>query len=123
MNHSDKLKRMEEHLAAIGVGKSTFAPPVYRLLWQFGLEVPPPLFAGFASLALLQGGFFGVVWGAMMWFGFWSRRSPPMPGWIAVSAALLAGVLFGLCMAAYFRYKAKQLGLPAWEHYSGRGDA
>jgi hypothetical protein len=36
-----------------------------------------------------------------------------------VATALLAGVLFGLAMAGYYRYFARKHRLPDWSDYRG----
>ena len=60
----------------------------------------------------LMGGFIGVFWGLLMWLITWSRQG--VPTWIAVTASVLAGALFGVCMAIYFRRLARKHGLSAW---------
>ena len=115
MNHQEKIDYLLNDLAQRGVGKYTTAPPLYRLLWRLGIEVPPPHFAGFWTLAIFMGVFFGVFWGIFMWFFLW--RSEDMPLAIAIGSSLIAGVLFGVTMAAYYRWRASKLALPRWEDY------
>jgi cytosine/uracil/thiamine/allantoin permease len=38
---------------------------------------------------------------------------------IAVVTSVLAGALFGVIMAAYFRWRARKLALPPWKDYPG----
>lgn len=113
----DKLENMQRHLAELGVSPSTTAPPLWRLLWRLGIDIVPPLFMGFRQAALVMGSFFGVFWGLFMWLFMWSRGG--MPVWIALVAAALAGLLFGLGMASYFRYVARKHKLPSWAAYTG----
>ncbi len=111
--------RLQRALALIeskGVRRGTAAPPMYRLFWKMGLKVPPPLMAGFLSVALLMGGFFGLFWGLVMWALMWARTG--MPASAAVLTSLLAGVLFGLLMAAVLRAQARHKGIPAWKDIS-----
>jgi len=99
-------------LAATGIRPSNYAPPLYRLLWGLGLIIPPPHFAGFGVNFLFSALLFGPFWGIAMWFLVWSPQ-----GWSAVQAlatATLAGVLFGLAMAAYTRHVARKHKLPPW---------
>ena len=63
MTFSEKLERMHAHLSELGLKEAAFAPPLYRLLWRLGIEVPPPLFSSFASIAMIQGALFGIGWG------------------------------------------------------------
>ena len=55
MTHREKIDHLLDEMARRGVGKYIVAPPLYRLLWRVGLEVPPPLFQGFFSLFLVWG--------------------------------------------------------------------
>lgn len=52
MNHKEKLNEMFAELPKKGINKYTFAPPIYRLLWKVGMEIPPPLFPSFTSIFL-----------------------------------------------------------------------
>jgi hypothetical protein len=115
VNHQEKVDHLLNDLAQRGVGKYSAAPPIYRLLWRMGYQVPPPHFAGFWPLALIMGAFFAVLWGLLMWVFFWRGESMPIA--IAIVSSLITGLLFGVAMAAYFRWSAKRLGLPRWEDY------
>ena len=117
MTHQDKLKEMYRHMSILGVSKSTAAPPAWRLLWRLGIEVPPPLFIPFFPGALAMGSYFAVFWGLIMWAFFWFRQGM---SFVAMAAAtLVAGALFGLFMAAYFRHVSRKHKLPAWSEYTG----
>lgn len=52
-----------------------------------------------------------------MWAFFWAFMGLSTSALIAGS--ITAGVLFGVFMAAYFRYLARKHGLPLWAHYAG----
>ncbi|WP_446728920.1 DUF6404 family protein [Pseudoduganella sp. OTU4001] len=117
MTHSEKLIRMREHLVTLGISPSTSAPPAWKILWCLGIEMPPPLFMGFWPLALFMGTFFGAFWGIFMWLLQWSSEgTPPLA---ILGASILAGVLFGLCMAMYCRSLARKHNLTAWHAYTG----
>lgn len=118
MTHTEKLEAMKRHMAALGILPSTAAPPAWRLLWRFGVEIPPPIFLGFWRAALYMGAIFGVLWGALMWLLLWAWWGMPL-SFILVSA-LAAGVLFGLLMATYYRYLARKHNLPSWAEYTGQ---
>lgn len=112
--------RLQKALAlfeARGMRRSTYAPPLFQLLWKLGARVPPPLMAGFGANVLLMGGFFGIFWGALMWVLMWGRQG--MPAGAAWLLAGLAGLLFGLMMAAYLRYTAKRQQIPRWRDFHG----
>ena len=55
MDHQAKVQAMYRHMDALGVSRSTAAPPLWRLLWRAGIEIPPPLFIPFLSAALGMG--------------------------------------------------------------------
>jgi hypothetical protein len=115
MTFEEKTETLIKDLQKRGVSPYTTAPPLFRLLWAIGLQVPPPFFLGFLTLTLLSGVFFGVFWGAFMWVIQWQWWIIPVEGAIGASAA--AGLFFGLAMAAYYRWKAVKLGLPSWNKY------
>ena len=123
MTHQEKVDHLIEKLGQQGIGPYTAAPPLFRLLWRLGLEVPPPLFLGFRQLTLLMGTFFGVLWGVLwglfMWLWQWQGEIPAGVAVLTtVFAAVFAGLAFGLIMAVVSRWKAARLGLPSsWEDY------
>jgi hypothetical protein len=112
-----KVKHLIADLRHRGVSPYTAAPPLFRLLWAMGLDVPPPLFLGFLPLTLLLGAFFGALWGGFMWLLLW--RALHMPLGVAALTSACDGLAFGLCMAWYYRQKAERLRLPPWEDYPG----
>ncbi|MGY0633795.1 DUF6404 family protein [Luteimonas sp. A478] len=117
MKHHEKLEEMYRHMAMLGVPKNTAAPPLWRLFWRFGVEVPPPLFTPFIPGALAMSAFFTLFWGLLMWAVFWARQGMPIS--LMATASLAAGALFGLIMAAYFRHLARKHRLPTWAAYRG----
>jgi hypothetical protein len=96
-----------------GIGESTSAPPLWRLIWTLGIELPPPHFMGYGSLALVASLPFGLLWALALWFLFWRQRGV----WISASAGAAAGIIFGLMMAGYFLYSARKLKLPSRDRY------
>ena len=115
--HRQKVERLIAELRKQGMSPYTVAPPLFRLLWALGLDVPPPFFLGFGTLTLLMGAFFGIFWGAFMWLLQWRAWHIPLELAIVASAGI--GLLFGLSMAGYYRWKAARLRLPPWESYPG----
>ena len=119
---------MEEHLAALGVPRSTYAPPFHRALWRLGIEIPPPLFASYASLALTGGAFFTIFWGAAMWLFFRCAHALAPEAFFSVPAAFIAasavltGIGFGAAIAGLVRLRAHALHLPLWSEYIGRSE-
>lgn len=111
-----RLQQALTLLDSKGLGKSTYAPPLFRLLWRLGMQVPPPHMATFAFNSLLMGGFFGVFWGAVMWLLLWGRQGMPLA--VGAGVALLAGALFGLTMAWYLRHSAVRRAIPRWQDFN-----
>jgi hypothetical protein len=111
---SFELKRSQalEVLSKTGIWRSNYEPPIVRLLWRFGLKVPPPHFAPFLSTALLAGVFFGACWGGVMWLILWSHSgTSPLLG---AKISCLAGAAFGIAMAFYYAYGKIKYKLPRW---------
>ena len=100
-------------LAATGIWRSNYAPPITRLMWRFGFNVPPPHFARFGSVALIAGVYFAVAWGLLMWLVTWSQQQQSM--YISVVSACAAGLFFGLAMAGYYAYGRRKYKLPSWD--------
>ena len=106
MSHTEKIQRKFDDLSRRGIGAWTFAPPLYRLFWRLGSEIPPPHFSTFSFLALFQGSFFGLSLGVLMALMFWAGLSTQL--WQLTATAIVAGILFGLCMAIYYRFQARR---------------
>ncbi len=115
-DHRGRVEAYVDEMADLGIATYTSAPPLFRLLWAIGLEIPPPLFLAALPLTLIAGSMFAVFWGLGMWLAVW-RSSYGLPAWLVLGVAVLAGLLFGACLAAYYRWKARSLSLPSWEDY------
>ncbi|QEH34911.1 hypothetical protein OJF2_34560 [Aquisphaera giovannonii] len=114
MTHRDKVERFIAEMTQRGVNPYTAAPPAWRTAWGLGIEVPPPHFMAFVLLALTSGLFFGTLWGLAMRLVDWGAL-----GWLStMTVAAVAGALFGVCLAAYYRRSAARLELPSWERYA-----
>jgi hypothetical protein len=118
MTHREKIDHLIEELRKRRVNPYAVAPPAFRLLWAIGLKVPPPFFLGFFSLAFSMGILFAVSWGILMWLFLW-RRAQNVPTEVFIITSIIAGVVFGISMAFYYRWKAKKLNLPSWDKYPG----
>jgi hypothetical protein len=118
MTNSSKLESYKQHMAAKGVGEATAFPPAWQMLWFMGIRIPPPPFIGFASLALITGGIFGPLFAFIAWL-LGNRGVREMPAGEALWLALVAGTMFGLSMAAYYRHFARKHRLGSWAAFSG----
>ena len=120
MPFEQKLAAALALLASTGMRRSNYAPPMHRVLWWAGLQVPPPHFVSFGWNFVDTGLWFGVVWGILMWFMVWAREG--MSPYVALIAAAFAGCFFGLCMAAYYRHGARKHGIPSWRDFHPSDD-
>jgi len=105
-----RMLAIADELRAQRVGPYTSAPPIYRLAWLLGIHIRPPLYQSFSSLALFSGTWFGIVWGLLMWFLFCRSEGRSVSNVFIV--VLVAGVVFGLGLASYYRWKGNRLRLP-----------
>ena len=85
------------------------APPPFELLWSAGLEIPPPLFLGFLPMMAVAAVPAAIV--SVLPIALLVRPA------VALVLAAWCGLIFGAVVAAYYRHKARDLALPAWEHY------
>jgi hypothetical protein len=106
-----KTERLIADLRQRGVSPYTTAPPLFRLAWALGLNVPPPFLMGFLPLTLLMGAFYGTCWDGFIW-ALQCHSGPPAQR-AAATLAVCAGLVFGLSVAAYYRRKASRLPLPS----------
>lgn len=56
-----------ELLATTSMRRSSYEPPLWRLLWRLNLNVPPPHFMRFGSVALFSGIYFAIAIGLIHW--------------------------------------------------------
>lgn len=101
-----------------GLARAQSAPLLRRLLWRLGIVLPPPILAGFATNALVQGLLFELFWTALMWLMLWQGSERPLA--LLLAAGLLAGVLFGVVMAALMRSLRRHRKLPDWRQFRTR---
>jgi hypothetical protein len=111
MTHREKVAHLVSELRAKGVNQSIVAPPVFRLLWAVGIQIPPPLFIPFLPLAL----FLAVAWGIPFGVFMWAVTRLHIRDLLLPCA--IGSAFFGLVAAAWNRWKAKKLKLPDWKHY------
>lgn len=98
-----------------GIPKSSYAPPLYRLIWRLGIKSTPPIFASFTKIFLTQSLIFTVLWGVLMYLILWRKQNMTIES--MVWNACFAGVLFGLMVAAFLKWQAKKYNLPSWNEY------
>ncbi len=114
MSYPPKVNTALALLENTGIWRSNYAPLLHRLFWRAGITIPPPHFASFKFNFIFLGVWFGVVCGLMMWFMFWSNHDKSSSESAAIIGTSLAGVLYGMFMALYYRIGARKHGLPSW---------
>lgn len=112
-SYQDRLARALAELDASSISSLNYAPPMFRIARRLGLRPRPPHYMSFRRAVLVLGPTFGVMWGALMWFLQWQDAEVAAP--VALLSSLLAGVLFGLLMAGYYRWAGSRVGLSKWE--------
>jgi hypothetical protein len=109
MTPFEKIDLAVKELRERRVRNSMAAPLLYRFLWRLGIAIPPPLLQSFLGAAVIHGLLIGVPIGAFL--ACWDRRLAPVG---ATYYGAIAGAVYGLLMATYFRWQARRLGLPSW---------
>jgi hypothetical protein len=115
VTHREKVDRLLSELTAKGISQYTIAPPMFRMFWKLGIEIPPPFFIPFLPLALL----FGLPFGATMAIFFWLSSL-----WLSLVwsedfffVILIGSGAAGLTLSAYCRLQASRLRLNRWNNY------
>jgi len=111
-----RINAFIDEMEGLNIGSYTVAPPNFRLLWAMGINLPPPFFLGIVPLTLIAGIPFAIFWAVGMSLTMWLVQRP-LPLWVLITVSALAGLAVGLGMAAYYRWRADKLPLPAWKNY------
>lgn len=113
MSFERKKERALAMMESKHMWRSNYAPPLLRGLWKLGVKIPPLPFVSFWRLTFMMGGIFGLMWGTMMWFYSWQGMGVQL-SW-AIFWSLSSGVLFGLMVATFHRWRKKVNDLPDWK--------
>ena len=113
--HADFEARKATALSLLesrGVKQSSGQPLLFRFAWWLGFELPPPHYASFALVAIINGAYFFSVWGIAMWISIWSKE--PSGWFVYLTTSVLGGAIFGVATALGFRSERRKLNLPSW---------
>ena len=116
MDTNRKREAALKLLASLGIRRNHYEPPLLRLLWRLGLDIPPPHFAGFLWNAIFFASYFGVVWGIFWYFLGYLLYGMSMTK--VITTAFKSGVFFGLYYAGHYGYSKWRHGLPSWSDYN-----
>lgn len=112
------MKTTPQRVAALklldqaGIWELNAAPPMSRLLWRLGVNVPPPHFISFAASAVSNGVGFGIIWSLLLYVLHpLSGITFPAP---TMLKAIGGGLFVGLSMATYYAYGRDKYELPRW---------
>lgn len=108
-----RKKRAIAIMASKGMWRSNYAPPCHLFLWRMGVQVPPPPFSHFWTNFLSFAAVYTPFWGAVMWFIFWKAQGTTLAS--AAMTSLAVGLIFGIAMAAFQRWRKNANHLPEWE--------
>ncbi|NRR33622.1 hypothetical protein HSX11_25935 [Oxalobacteraceae bacterium] len=112
MTFEDRREAALRLLNSKGIRRSTSAPPLFLLLWRWGVKIAPPHFRSLPANALLSGSNFGLLWWLIMWPIQWLHNDTPVEA--TLLPTLLAALFFGLCMGLYYHVSARKHALPRW---------
>jgi len=101
MTFEEKYDFAIKELENAKIWKSNYNPPLIRLLHKMGFKVPFPYYDTFTNNALRMGIFFGTFWGLLMFITTWQQQKTPLI--IVLLGSLVAGALFGILMAGYYK--------------------
>jgi len=104
-------------LSGTGILRSSYAPPLSRLLWRLGLDIPPPHFAPFALNAAIFGLAFAIIWAVIFWL--LSLAQVATVDSLFLRSAI-AGLLFGVGLSAQIAYSRHKHNLPTWAELQAR---
>ncbi|WP_322407376.1 DUF6404 family protein [Idiomarina sp. PL1-037] len=117
MSFEAKKQAALAELKSSKIWQSNYQPPFLLFMWWLGRETKPPHYNSFMHNALSLGSFFGLFWGVIMWLFVWNSTALPLSA--AIAASLLAGALFGLSMAYYYRFSGRKNNLSRWGELAG----
>ena len=111
MNSHHKRDAAIKLLDATGIWKSNYAPPLLKMMWALGIDCPLPHMVGFSASALVSGTCFALFMGLALRI-LEGQNAPHL-----LLSSVLAGVFFGLTMAAYYAYGRRKYQLPLWKNF------
>jgi hypothetical protein len=110
MSHAVNINLWREYAQKRGWSYPT---PHDWLLCKMGVECPPALFWPPWINGILSGVFFGLFWGAFMFFTVWRDHNFYQ---ISIPSAACA-VLFGLWTSIFHWYQRRKMGVTTWEEF------
>ncbi|WP_374074171.1 DUF6404 family protein [Bdellovibrio bacteriovorus] len=116
LTHEQKITIFKAYAQEKKIPRAFTSIPTVMFI-SLGQQMPPIIFCKPWQIALSLGVNFAVGWGLAMHFMSWQRKNMPIS--LQVSAAVMAGALFGFSMAIYYKTQKKKYGLTTWEEFKG----
>jgi Family of unknown function (DUF6404) len=103
-------------LAESGISKSSYRPPLLRIIWWMGIEIPPFPFAKLGTVIFYQAGSFCLIFGLFTYFLMPvlipSMRHDTIA--LILLRSLIAGSFYTLLILFYYMYIRRKYKLPKW---------
>jgi len=116
MTHKEKVDHFVEEMKSKGVRTWDSAPPISRLLWKLGFEVPPLMFIDSKVSGIISGILFGISFELLSLVPlFGTPRQFSI--YTFIIEGLIVGSLFGYVMATWYKHQYKKYNLPDWKDY------
>lgn len=112
MKYEEKLDFAVKELVSAKILKSNYNAANLKLARKLGFEIPPSHYNTFLNNAFLNGIYFSITWGTIMYFISWNRENIPVA--ILLASTLFSGIFFGLAMASYYSHAFKKHKLTPW---------
>jgi hypothetical protein len=121
LTHQEKVDLFIREARSHGINESTAAPLVFRVLWQKGIRIPPPLFLPLSALGVCSGLLFGAVTFSFFSLvsslnGTLSLRSFHVVPEVVFLEVFIAS-MFGLTVAVLLGIYRHHMSLPKWKAY------
>jgi Family of unknown function (DUF6404) len=116
-SYEKQVAAWQTYAASHGISKSICNPPLDRILRKLGFTFRPAVFWSPLIAATVMGTYFAVVWGVAMHFIAWGDRALSLQ----LITSIVAGLTFGVVMAAINAIVRKRRKIPAWDTFRSRG--
>ena len=119
--YQNKLEAACNELLTTGIWKSSYDPPISRILRhpigrilrKYGLYPKPLYYNSFVGNVLLQGMPFALFYGLFMYLAAWYRDKPEF---FNLTTVLLTTSFVALISSSYYAYKKRKHQLTDWKN-------
>ena len=115
MTHCEKVAYLLDEVETRGMSRYVVAPPLHRLAWRLGVEIPPPHFQGFLAVFLSFLGSDGLLIGIVSLVLAWTVTGHDVG--VVIRQAVVLGGVSGFLRACAYRRQARRLDFSIWTQY------